>query len=145
MKPELEHQLYEKYPKLFRQKDLSQMETCMCWGVACGDGWHSLIDTACEKLQKLACETGYTIEFTQVKEKFGGLRMYLHIEENKEQQRSIDPQRQLSCGAVSELAHTITMEAENQSVTTCDQCGEQGKQRGGPWISTRCDQHAKNR
>ena len=53
MKAELQNRLYEKYPKIFRQKDLSMKETLMCWGISCGDGWYNIIDTLCEHLQNL--------------------------------------------------------------------------------------------
>lgn len=33
MNIELQEKLFEKYPKIFRQKDLSMNETCMCWGI----------------------------------------------------------------------------------------------------------------
>ena len=39
MKKELEDKLFEKNPKIFRQKELSSQETAMCWGITCGDGW----------------------------------------------------------------------------------------------------------
>ena len=51
MKEELQNKLYEKYPKIFRQKDLSMKETAMCWGISCGDGWFNIIDTLCSLIQ----------------------------------------------------------------------------------------------
>jgi len=51
MKPELRDKLYEKYPKIFRQKDLSIRESCMSWGFECGDGWYNLLDTLCSAIQ----------------------------------------------------------------------------------------------
>ena len=51
MKKEFEDKLFEKYPKIFRQKDLPKTATCMCWGIATGDGWYDLIDTLCHKIQ----------------------------------------------------------------------------------------------
>ena len=51
MKAELQQQLYENYPSIFRQKDLDKTVTAMCWGISCGDGWYDLIDTLCENIQ----------------------------------------------------------------------------------------------
>jgi hypothetical protein len=51
MTPELEKKLIEKYPKIFRQKDLPMTETCMCWGLDCGDGWYKIIDALCKCIQ----------------------------------------------------------------------------------------------
>jgi hypothetical protein len=44
MKAELQQKLYEKYPKIFVQKDLPMSQTAMCWGIDCGDGWFWLLD-----------------------------------------------------------------------------------------------------
>ena len=63
MRQDLEKRLYEKYPKIFRQKDWPISATAMSWGICCGDGWYSLIDGLCGVLQHL-------------KEKFGSLRVY---------------------------------------------------------------------
>ena len=52
MNQELTNKLYEKYPKIFRQKDLSMQETLMCWGFECGDGWYNIIDTLCHLIQQ---------------------------------------------------------------------------------------------
>ena len=38
------NKLYEKYPKIFGEKDLPASQTCMCWGISVGDGWYWLID-----------------------------------------------------------------------------------------------------
>jgi len=51
MKPELQKEMYKKYPKIFRQKDLSMKETCMCWGIDTGDGWYQILDNLCACIQ----------------------------------------------------------------------------------------------
>lgn len=48
---ELEKKLFEKYPKIFRQKDLPINCTAMCWGIDCGNGWYWLIDNLCGCIQ----------------------------------------------------------------------------------------------
>ena len=52
MKKELQDKLFEKYPRIFKQKDLSSQETVMCLGITCGDGWYDIIDTLCEAIQQ---------------------------------------------------------------------------------------------
>ena len=147
-------ELYDKFPKLFRQQDLSMQETCMCWGIACGDGWFDIINEACEKLTALANEYNATIEFGQVKEKFGGLRLYIDItyEGNNEKQIVIDvisPTGEVTTltktpkEVVWQKAHEITSHAEELSYKTCEVCGKPGVTRNGSWISTLCDEHAK--
>jgi hypothetical protein len=51
MKEELDKQLCEKYPKIFRDRHAPMNETCMCWGIAVGDGWYNIIDRLCALIQ----------------------------------------------------------------------------------------------
>lgn len=121
MRIELERELYKKYPKIFRQKDLSMKETCMCWGIECGDGWYKLIDDLCRKVQKYIDEHDVEqVEAIQVKEKFGGLRFYV-------------------CYAVDKVRKMID-KAEIESYKTCEECGSRKgvKQTEGGWVSTLC-------
>ena len=128
MKKELQNKLFEKYPKIFRQKDLSPQETAMCRGITCGDGWYTLIDTMCGNIQNHVEhvnrskpeEAHIVCEATQVKEKWGGLRFYV--------QESDD------------FIKGIINLAESMSYTICSKCGSRAinkKNRG--WIYTICD------
>jgi len=75
--PKTGKELMEKYPKIFRQKDIDMRQTCMCWGIECGKGWLELLDMLCFSLQWNTDRNGYPqVEATQVKEKFGTLRFY---------------------------------------------------------------------
>ena len=82
MEQELQDKIFEKYPKIFRQKDLPMQQTCMCWGITCGDGWYNIIETACMVIQNhvnyknASSEEDMIFEAAQIKEKFGGLRFY---------------------------------------------------------------------
>ena len=58
---------------------------------------------------------------TQVKEKYGTLRFYIH-------------------GGTDEQYALIDF-AEGMSGTTCEVCGKPGKQSRGGWITTRCNEH----
>ena len=99
MKKELQDKLFKKYPKIFRQKDLSMQETAMCWGIACGDGWYDLIDELCGEIQNRVDNVNrnrkhklknrqpslvpvpveeFICEAVQVKEKWGSLRFYVY-------------------------------------------------------------------
>lgn len=51
MSPELQNKLYEKYPKLFAQRNLPMSLTAMCWGFECGDGWYTILDKLCGRIQ----------------------------------------------------------------------------------------------
>lgn len=113
----LEFKLYEKYPNLFSEKDLSPTETCMCWGIECGDGWYKIIDTLCEKLTNL---NDRQLKVVQVKEKYGTLRIYLN-----------------NC---NEKAEKAISKAEELSEGTCEMCGKKGRLiKDGSWYMVRCE------
>ncbi len=129
MKAELQQQLYEKYPKIFRQKDLDKTVTAMCWGISCGDGWFSLIDELCGNIQNKIInvnrnkqESEYVVcEAVQVKEKFGGLCFYTY-------------------GGDEYIDGMISF-AESMSYHICSECSQpsakQDNNRG--WIYTLCE------
>ena len=51
MKQELDKLLCEKYPKMMVNRDKSMMETCMCWGFECGNGWFNILDQLMGNIQ----------------------------------------------------------------------------------------------
>ena len=138
MQDDLEKQLYEKYPEIFRQKDLPMNQTAMCWGISTGKGWFVIIDELCSEIQnhiynknldiKYKKERGELppdapnfpqVEATQVKEKFGGLRFYVNHSD--------------------EYIDGLISMAESMSLRTCEHCGNPGKENeDGYWISTLC-------
>ena len=80
MKEELEKMLFERYPKIFGNKDKPMTETCMCWGIECPDSWFDMLDSLCKALQWDTDKNDYPqIVADQVKEKFGTLRFYYQI------------------------------------------------------------------
>ena len=114
MKDELEKRLINDYPDLFRGHTKPSTESLMCFGCACGDGWYELLRETCDKLKDFP-----TVEFVQIKEKFGGLRIYAR--------------------SASEDGWYILNEAEDKSYSICEVCGAPGKVRTGGWIKTLCD------
>lgn len=51
MNEQLDKQLVEKYPKIFRDRFGDMKETLMCWGFEHGDGWYNIIDVLCGNIQ----------------------------------------------------------------------------------------------
>lgn len=51
MREELDKLLCERYPKIFRDRYAAPSQTCMYWGIDCGDGWFDLLDTLCHTIQ----------------------------------------------------------------------------------------------
>lgn len=141
MKKELQDKLYQDYPKLFKQKDLSMRETCMCWGIETGDGWYSLLDKLCSLLQWDIDKNNYPqIEARQVKEKFGTLRFYYSYvpSEKKYDERKYGVQEGMisfaeylseyiceTCGSTEGVKQT-----DGWVVTLCEKCMEKYKKRG---------------
>jgi len=118
MTPSLQQSLFNKYPKLFAQRDLPMTQTCMCWGIECGDGWYGVIDRMCEKL------AAYDVELVQLKEKFAGLRAYTSSYPTDD----------------ADAIDDITETAEEESLTVCEACGQPGTLRTGGWLVTACDE-----
>ena len=114
MKPELQNELFEKYPKIFIQKDLPMSQTCMCWGVETGDGWYDIIDVLCHQIQwyleyNLPEDEDpevVNVQAVQVKEKYGTLRFYYN-------------------GGNEFISGLVSM-AEGMSGRTCENCGAPG-------------------
>ena len=125
MKTELQEKLFDKYHKIFRDKDESPMETAICWGIECGDGWYWLIDNLCSTIQRYYDNNGENLGFnqpiaTQVKEKYGGLRFYTN--------------------GGDDTIHGMIWLAESLSYSICEKCGSQEnvKTTSG-WNVTLCE------
>jgi hypothetical protein len=80
MRRELEQKLVERWPSWFNVTG-NQRETRMADGFAHRDGWFNTVLRLNEDLEPLVAEaekvTGRPFEVLQVKQKFGGLRIYV--------------------------------------------------------------------
>jgi len=131
MNNENDKYLSEKYPKMFRDRYGDMKKTCMVWGFECGDGWFTLLDELCRKLQWNTDKNGYPqVVAVQVKEKFGGLRFYYTTEGGKE-----DSQADYRFGEISGVIDF----AEVMSYKICELCGNtKGVTTTKGWNMTRC-------
>lgn len=126
--PMTRDELYTAYPKLFRQKNLPSTESCMYWGIQCGDGWLSLIEKLSEVLAPID-----GVEYSQIKEKFGLLRISLDFDDT------------VSSVVRDQCLHAVGM-YEMLSCNVCEKCGADGIRRTDlSWISTLCDTHYNER
>ena len=109
MNEENTKKLFETYPKLYAQKDLSPQKSLMCYGFP-GNGWFELINTLSSDLQSVCDKHGIQIEAVQVKSKWGGLRFYYDVKdlESTEFRSEID---------------RLVKTAESQSHMLCQGCG----------------------
>ena len=112
------HELEIKYPKIFGTGAGFRGQGC---SMEIGDGWYTLIDDLCAKLQADADACGSQPKAYQVKEKFGGLRFYVDI---------ATPEQQEMIG-----------EAEEKSTKLCEVCGAAGTRTRSGWIKTLCKAH----
>ena len=94
-----------------------------------GDGWYSILIEAFRKISETFVDNNVPLEeFTllDIKEKFGGLRIYY--------------------GSLPDVVfydvEAAVVEAENQSYSTCEECGKPGSLRKVGWMKTLCDAHA---
>lgn len=97
----------------------------------CGDGWKDILTRMCERIASATadCRLGSWLRIIEIKEKLGGLRVYL--EANGIPQAVIDK----ACEAI-ELA-------EAAADCTCEECGAEGRLHDDAgWLNTRCDAHA---
>ena len=89
------------------------------------DAWFDILWRLCEDLEPLVAKfeqaSGSQFEVLQVKEKFGGLRIYVSDAD--------DAIRQRLEAAIQESFHT------------CEVCGQRGERREGGWTKTLCDEH----
>lgn len=130
MNKELENKLIVEFPELFRETKLSPQESCMCYGIEFGDGWHSIMYSVCKAINshlKRLESAGKPLDFafTQIKEKFATIRIYDN-------------------GGDEFIDGVIAM-AEWLSSITCEECGKSGKlcrSKGGFWLKTLCDDDA---
>jgi hypothetical protein len=124
MNKQLEQSLFNKYPTLFPNgRDVDPMESLICFGIECDDGWYELINKLCYDLVGLS-SGGNECVVVQIKEKFGGLRFYVH--------------------GNNDAINSFISKAEKKSYTICETCGKKGKVRSDLfWIQTLCNEHYK--
>lgn len=137
MKSELENKLFNDYSMLFDNRHKSPAESCMAFGIECGDGWYELIRSICSIISNretnVKARLKYegkdenqciSVRFDQIKEKFGGLRVYYS-------------------GGDDYIRGAISM-AEEMSYKICEICGNKGFPNKKGWISTLCDSCRKS-
>jgi hypothetical protein len=114
MKIELENKLIKDFPVFFKQTEYTMDKSCMYWGIECEDGWEPLLRKAITKIVKIDPNA----EATQIKEKYGSLRLYISTNKDK--------------------AFDVAEEAEDKSCEICEICGKPGTINENGWLKSRC-------
>jgi hypothetical protein len=92
-------------------------------GLECSEGWYGVILDTFKKISAIVLREERTdFRIVQVKEKFGGLRIY--------------------CNYFTHKIDEVITEAEEKAKKTCEICGSPGTLRKEGWRRTLCDVHA---
>ena len=180
MNQELDKKLCEKYPNIFKNRYNKPTDSPISFGIECGDGWYKVIDMLClaasnvystsiyvdaEDGIKLGLKPNeYNKEYyfgiespqviaDQIKEKFGSLRFYYHLEfDPKLIELNISgkyPEIEKIISRYNDYFDGIVHMAEILSVHTCEITGGEGEMhvsggnRGG-WYKTLNREYAKS-
>ena len=101
--------------------DPNLKDNLMAFGIMTEEGWYPLIFECLDKIQEIVDRDNIDIQVTEIKEKYGTLRIYLS-------------------GYTDEM-YDIVYAAEHKSETICEICGKQGElHKVNGWWMTRCDE-----
>jgi len=93
------------------------------YGFDCPPGWRPIVEAFYAYVERYPC-----LQATQVKEKFGTLRLYWSHDFDCDK-----------CDAVWGTYGVVIDAIESVSRFTCEQCGAYGTLRTGSWVRTLCD------
>lgn len=135
-----QHQLIEQYPAMFSLAS-NKNEPIGAYGIECGNGWFDILSSLCfmiaQQERNIEGNNKYLISqnkepveyepfrFTQIKEKFGGLRVYYY--------------------GGNEYIRGLVGMAASWSYHTCEKCGNKGSPDKKGWIMTLCENCKENK
>ncbi len=125
MTPEKDKELCEKFPFILQNRNESPKTHTMGRGFSCSDGWFDIIVRMFEKI-KVSNEglpDDQKAFASQVKEKFGVLRVYMR-------------------NGLTEAVESAIKEAVKESSSTCEKCGDTETaclRTNRSWVKTLCD------
>lgn len=113
--------------------------------IECGEGWWKIIGDCLDTIQsEIMQHPALKVCFTQIKEKFGCLRMYFVIKNRQFNGEDCESSPDIPYELV-EKVHQLVTRAVVLARTACEECGVVGELRGGHHIQTLCDKHADER
>lgn len=121
MRKELEDKLREAATQFLAEMDLDAMESCMAWGIECGDGWYMPLKRFCEAVEAMnSASPDKVIVAKQIKAKFGEMTVYWGLEEKGKPLL----EREAAQNVLMEyLMKEAVVELENECRMTCELCG----------------------
>lgn len=98
----------------------------------CGEGWNGLLKEFAEYAATVLApqRPEEAIALLQIKEKFGGLRLYWAAKNTL----GIEPEKMIAL-------RNCTNALEARSYKICEQCGEDGTLYEDGWLRTHCNKH----
>jgi hypothetical protein len=161
MKRELDTQLCEKYPLIFRDRNADMRTTAMCWGLECGDGWYNIIDVLCGLLtsEYRGAQSRYEFIKDRVDQpQWEGSKDIITQEKIDDAKVRMDEEAakvpvavqvkekfgglRFYVQAATDKHYQYISFAESMSYRTCEECGNPGKTYTDGWHMTLCDIHA---
>lgn len=139
-------QLMRRYP--------GQFEDLPYYRVSIDPGWFEPIEAACRRIDALLTPKEKALfQWRQIKEKFGGLRMYWNeggvyldfIGPDSLAHIVVEPARPQLSAQTRERIAGIVAEAAKMASTRCQTCGAPGtlRRRENGWLVTACDRHVE--
>lgn len=115
-------QIMLRFPHIFGPSPWNVDDTMLGWGFTCGLGWYPVLERMFEGMEDVRKEDSLgKLKVIQVKEKFGGLRVYMR-------------------GGNSRIRDLIE-QAEYECYYTCEACGgpSEGVRNQGGCYTNLCD------
>lgn len=105
-------------------------------GASVGPGWHPILEDLLRVIRGLCV-------IDQVKEKFGGLRVYYHLGEQELEDIDSSEASRIDFSQKRVIIDTAIRMAELAAARTCETCGKPGQRISKGWIKTLCPEHTK--
>lgn len=154
MKIELDNKLAETFPFMKKKETLEEQQAkgrinnlYDAFGCDCSDGWYDVLYGLCSEITETYKKYNKPVDIVvdQIKEKYGTLRFYYHIEGRNAGINAIDlPGASLrlssDSGDIYREVSGIVAKWEKKSGEVCEKCGNPGVLREDlSWILTLCD------
>lgn len=147
MDEKLEQQIYAVDPVFFRENDLSCQQTCMCWGMECGDGWFEPLLKMARQVRVInerLAPLNRCIIAKQIKSKWANLRVYWDVEcLDLLNANPLSQEEDEIVETCFQMMDSVVNNAELECENTCELCGAKGSfleplLTCGSWITHKC-------
>ena len=154
---ELEEKLYAKAPVFFRNRNMPATQTCMCWGIECGDGWYAPLEkfvTQVEDVNRLLIPYNMCVVADQIKSKWADICVYWHTAVYDEAAENalpgLDEKAQSIVSTLESLVEYAVQNLGDECERTCELCGKRSDYTDeiitcGSWLTRKCTACAQKR